>query len=131
MSPWFSYATDEVLDTDVREVWSGGYWKDKSNEGFYRFVILGGGIDHYKTKLYIQWITAGTDFEKPQVLKSVSINELNQTPVYSFGLPECIGDTNCSSVSIYATNVYDLSKHIIQIHLQSGVGVYSYESAAL
>ncbi|GAC21290.1 hypothetical protein [Paraglaciecola arctica] len=128
--PFTAVAGNESsIDTDVREVWSGGYWSYGDQDGVYRFIVRGGGIEHYKTKLYVQWLTVGTDYDKPILLKSVSIKELNDTPEYSFGLPECIAESRCSSVSLEATNTYDQSKYMIQIHMPN-IGVYQYESAA-
>ncbi|RKF19515.1 hypothetical protein DBZ36_03350 [Alginatibacterium sediminis] len=42
------------LDTDTQEVWSGGYWSHGRSEGIYRLVVTGGGIEHYKTQLFVQ-----------------------------------------------------------------------------
>ena len=120
----------DAVDTDLREVSSGGYWSFGNEEGFLRFIVLGGGIDHYKTRLYVQWLTIGTDYEKSKIYKSVSIHELNESPVYSFGLPKCIGKSACRSISINAKNTYDLSEHLIQIQLTEP-GNYVYKSKAL
>ena len=119
-----------VLNTDMRHMWSGGGWNSEEKEGFYRILVAGGGYEHYKSKLYIQWVVHGTDMDAPKVLSTVEIKELNENPLYSFNLPKCIGNWQCGRIEVDATNTYDLSNHKFSIELV-GVGKYKFAPSTL
>lgn len=126
---WEGVANDmAALGTTIRDVWSGGHWEVKDVEGFYRFVIAGGGYEHYKTKLYVQWIRHGSDMESPVVEETIEIKELNENPVYAFGLPKCIGGWQCSEVEINATHTYEQTSHKFKVTF-TGVGQYEFKNA--
>lgn len=121
------YAT---LNTDMRHMWSGGAWQENKQEGFYRFLIAGGGYEHYKSKLYVQWVAHGSDMESPKVLRTIEIKELNDNPLYAFNLPACIGGWECNSIEIAATHTYELTKHKFKIKF-TGIGKYEFVPTAL
>lgn len=113
--------------TMVQEVKSGGEWAEDDTAGYYRFIVVGGGIEHYKTKLFVQWISHGTDEELPELLASISIVELNDDPfpLHAFNEPKCKDET-CSSIYFEALNTYDLSEHKIEIDF-TGIGQYQFK----
>lgn len=61
-----------ALNTDMRHMWSGGEWQHDGKEGFYRILVAGGGYEHYKSKMYVQWVAHGSDMVAPQILLSKS-----------------------------------------------------------
>jgi hypothetical protein len=65
-------------------------------------VVAGGGYEHYKTKLHVQWIKQDSDMSLPEVVETAGINEPGKNPLYAFGLPECIGGRDCGEVEIDA-----------------------------
>ncbi len=96
-------------------MWSGGSWQQEEAEGFYRFLVAGGGYEHYKSKLYVQWIDHGSDTVAPKVIRTIEIKQLNDNPLYAFNLPRCIGGWECNSIEISATHSYELTKHKFKI----------------
>lgn len=110
------------VPTMVQEVKSGGVWSEGDKAGYYRFIIVGGGIEHYKTKLFVQWISYETDEALPKLLVSTSIVELNEAPIHAFNLPKCKDET-CSSIYFEALNTYDLNEHMVEIDF-TGIGQY-------
>lgn len=110
------------LNADMRHIWSGGYWKHDNKEGFYRTIVTGGGYEHYQTQLYIQWLVQGSDTEAPQVLSTVSIEELNQSPVYAFDLPTC-SEWPCQRMELVGTHTYEQNPYSFHITLPS-IGRY-------
>ena len=118
------------LNTDVRHMWSGGAWQHEEQEGFYRFLIAGGGYEHYKSKLYVQWVAHGSDMEAPKVLRTIEIKQLNDNPLYAFNLPICTGGWECNSIELAATHTYELTKHKFKMSF-TGIGKYEFVPSAL
>ena len=132
--PAISLAWDDIdkdlgaLSTNIREVWSGGHWELEDANGFYRFVVAGGGYEHYKSKLYVQWIRHGSDMELPVVIETTEVIELNANPIYAFGLPECAGGWECSEIEVNAMHAYEHTQHKFRV-LFRGVGRYEFKNA--
>ncbi len=112
-----------ALNPDIRHIWSGGNWQHRGKEGFFRLIVAGGGYEHYKAKLYVQWIDHGSDMEGPKLLKTVGIAEINDSPVYAFELPECKGDWKCDAIRVEAIHTYESSRHVFEIEF-TGIGQY-------
>lgn len=119
-----------ALSTDVRHMWSGGAWQYDKDEGFYRILVAGGGYEHYKSKLYVQWVVHGSDMEDPKVQLTIEIKELNDNPLYAFNLPICVGGWECNSIEVSATHTYELTKHKFKITF-TGLGKYEFVPNAL
>jgi len=111
------------LNTAIHHIWTGGSWEQDGKAGLYRFLVAGGGYEHYKTKLYVQWLLHGSDEQKPSVLSTIEVVELNENPVYTFLLPKCAGSWVCGSIELEAINVYTSSKHQFNIKF-TGIGKY-------
>lgn len=118
------------LNTDMRHMWSGGAWQHGEQEGFYRFLVAGGGYEHYKSKLYVQWVAHGSDMEAPKVLITIAIKQLNDNPLYAFNLPSCVGGWECNRVEVAATHSYALTEHKFKITF-TGIGKYAFVPNAL
>lgn len=131
-----SYAWDNALtefssiNIYMRNMWSGGSWEENNKSGYYRVLIVGGGYEHYKTRLLIQWVLHGSDMKKPIILKTTEIMELSEPLIYSFNLPKCIQDWKCNKMEINALHTYERTKHLFSIHL-TGVGKYTIEHTSL
>jgi len=101
------------------EEWQGGYWNAKNLSGKFRFVVT--KSENRKTnQLFIQWLSAEAgDIE---VFYSVSIDELNSLPRYSFGLPRCVRQ-DCHEIQIVALDVFEDKQLAFNMVLE-GVGQY-------
>lgn len=119
-----------ALNTDMRHMWSGGEWEQNGQNGFYRILVAGGGYEHYKSKIYIQWVLHGSNMKDPKILTTVGIKELNENPLYSFNLPTCIGGWQCHSIELQAVHTYELTKHVFTINF-IGIGKYEFKAKAL
>lgn len=93
-------------------------------------IVAGGGYEHYKAKLYVQWIDHGSDMEGPKLLKTVGIPEINRNAVYAFELPECADGWKCNTIMIEAVHTYESSQHIFEIEF-TGIGEYRLKHKAL
>jgi len=120
----------KFMSTDIREVISVGTWAERKKEGYYRFIVVGGGIEHYKAKLFIQWVTSGSDMESPVILASIAIKEINGSPIYAFRLPKCIDKNSCSVITFIAEQTYTQEKYRFKIRLK-GIGKYVFSKKKL
>jgi len=87
-----------------------------------------GGYEHYKSKLYVQWVAHGSNIEAPKVLHTVGIKQLNDNPLYAFNLPSCVGNKECNTIEVAATHTYEINKFKISF---TGIGEYEFVRVAL
>ena len=122
------------LDVDIRAVSSDGYWMHADREGWIRFVVIGGGVEHYATRLYLQWLAQADDGADIEVLKTVSVEELNGPDgdpgiprSYTFGVPRCEQRVPCVKAVL---DIFDSRAGIsrqFQLLLNAGPGNYRIE----
>lgn len=65
------------LPAEVQSVVSGGYWSNSDKEGFFRAVVVAGGIEHVGVKLYLQWLGVDLDRNTVEPLATVPVSEVN------------------------------------------------------
>ena len=119
------------LNTNIQSVSSGGLWTHGEQSGWLRFVVTGGGVEHYRTYLYIQWFSQADDNSNIEHLKTVSVTELseeNTKPAtiarYTFNAPECKEKTTCTKAIFEAYDILEGTDKQFTLFLENGPGKY-------
>lgn len=100
------------LAPEVEFVVSGGHWQSGDQEGRYRVLVINSGWEHVHSKVFLQWISTGTQEQQdPSILFSVPIQEINESPVWSVGVPEFPHDTE--QIKLRATNSRNLKEQLL------------------
>jgi len=61
----------------IHYVRTGGYWSHGQDEGFYRVVVIAGGVEHVAHRLYLQWLAIDRDNNAYKLTRTVDVKELN------------------------------------------------------
>jgi hypothetical protein len=69
----------EALPQRIATVYSGGAWQQGGQEGFYRAVVTGGGIEHISNRLYVQWLALDFETNGYRLMRTVAIDEVNNS----------------------------------------------------
>jgi hypothetical protein len=122
------------LSADIRSVSTGGLWTYRGREGWLRFVVTGGGVEHYSTNLYIQWFAQAQDGSEIELLDTVPVRELNGSPIeppvmtrFTFTSPECTDKTACTEATIKAFDIRQGGERRFSLFLEQGPGLYRLE----
>ena len=106
--------------------WQGGNWRYEGVRGNYRLVITESPSEQAalsSNKLYIQWwVTADG---KQELAYSVSVRELNQSPMFKFAEVQC-GNDYCSRLRVDANHVYEEYEQVFSFELEQ-LGKYRIE----
>jgi len=65
-----------ALPPDIHTVESLGRWTDKASSGYYRIVLIQGGLDVPVVRVWVQWI-ADKDGVVPEVQASVEVERFS------------------------------------------------------
>lgn len=122
------------LNPGIRAVSSGGLWIHGEQQGWLRFVVTGGGVEHYRTYLYLQWFTQVDDRSEIKHIATVPVIELNGTYAepaaitrYTFSAPECKEKTACTEATFAAYDILQDKELQFALLLDSGPGSYRLE----
>jgi hypothetical protein len=66
-----------AISGHVHRVNAGGYWQHGGKEGFFRTVVMAGGADHVRHKLYVQWLTVTGSAGRYEVIRTLGIARIN------------------------------------------------------
>jgi hypothetical protein len=74
-----------AIPSEVREVRSAGRWRSADGQGgFYRVITLRAGDEHVVDRLYVQWIRDAAADERPGVVATLAVSEVNDADPLTF-----------------------------------------------
>lgn len=98
------FQTPEQNNEALEYEWSGGTWQYESISGSYRFIVSRAASGD-ANKLYLQWWRQLQEGGK-ELSYSVSVKELNRSPVYAFSRVDCL-NAACSALKLKLVHVYE------------------------
>jgi len=111
------------LDLSISQVWSGGFWKEGTAEGYFRFVVTSKGFEHLSNQLYIEWIEFGDAPGAARIVAREPVSALNNPSVLVFKAPSCIDTPACKTIELETIHTYTQQPALVRIRLK-GVGIY-------
>ena len=97
--------TDAPTSPYLQSVRIVGYWKDGPRDGLVRIAISGGGTEHFKNRVWLQWIEQKHDDRVHDVLAST--RELREFSGISIVSPIGVNPKFASNVTFEGTHAYD------------------------
>ncbi len=103
-----SHAQNEIFEiaervpAGIHSVMSGGYWTLGKDEGFFRVVVVAGGVEHVSHRLYIQWIRVNLKTQGYELIRTVNVKELNVGHGFVLEVKTSFGDINSFKIDITA-----------------------------
>ena len=97
-----AFEAAEKVPASVHSTISGGYWSRGKDEGFFRTIVVAGGVEHVTHRLYIQWLRADAKTQRYELIRTVNVKELNLERGYFFDVKTSFGDINSFRVDVTA-----------------------------
>lgn len=100
-----SFEAAEGVPASIHSAISGGYWKAGEDEGFFRVVVVAGGVEHVWHRLYIQWLRDDLQTQGYELIRTVNVRELNLGQGYLLEVKTSFGDQNSFKIDITAKSL--------------------------
>jgi hypothetical protein len=98
------FETVEQVPPSVHHVASGGFWTAGKDEGFFRSVVIAGGVEHVSHRLFIQWLRSDAKTQRYTVVRTVNVTELNLGHGHVLEVQTSFGDINAFKVDVTANS---------------------------
>jgi len=118
-----SFKAAEEIPVAIHNVAAGGYWSIDKDEGFFRAVVTAGGIEHVVHRLYIQWLKNDVATQSYELVRTISVKELNLGHGYVMSVKTSFGDINSFKIDVIANSRGGEKKHFAII--AKGDGKYT------
>lgn len=96
-------AADQV-PASIHSAMSGGYWTAGKDEGFFRVVVVAGGVEHVSHRLYLQWLRIDAKTQSYDLLRTVNVKELNLGHGFVLEVKTSFGDINAFKIDVTANS---------------------------
>lgn len=94
----------ENVPVGIHHVAAGGFWTVGKDEGFFRAVVIAGGVEHVVHRLYIQWLRSDPNKQSYELVRTVNVRELNQGQGHVLEVKTSFGDINAFKVDVTANS---------------------------
>lgn len=99
-----AFETAEKVPPGIHFVSAGGFWTQGNEEGFFRVVVVAGGIEHVSHRLYLQWLRNDAKTQGYELIRTVNVKELNMGHGYVLTVKTDFGDINAFRVDVMANS---------------------------
>ena len=121
-----SFEAAERVPASVHSAMSGGFWTHGSDEGFFRAVVIAGGVEHVVHRLYIQWLKTDTKTQSYALIRTANVKELNLGHGHVLDVKTSFGDINSFKIDVTANTRGGKARHFAII--AKGDGQYTIRS---
>jgi hypothetical protein len=95
-----SLRASEQVPPNIHHVSSGGFWMAGSEEGTFRVIVTSGGIEHVSHQVFVQLLRNNLGRQDSELVRTVSVGELNQEEGQIFEVTTSFGDINAFEIDI-------------------------------
>ena len=99
-----SFEAAEQVPASVHSAMSGGFWTRGKDEGFFRAVVIAGGVEHVAHRLYIQWLKTDAKKQSYELIGTVNVKELNLGHGHVLEVKTSFGDINSFKIGVTANS---------------------------
>lgn len=99
-----SFEAAEQVPVNVHSAMSGGFWTVGNDEGFFRAVVIVGGVEHVVHRFYIQWLRSDVNKQSYELVRTVNVKELNLGHGHVLAVKTEFGDINSFKIDIIANS---------------------------
>ncbi len=92
----------ELVPAVIHVVQSGGFWSTGDDEGYFRAVIISGGVEHVSHQLFIQWMRSNSESQDYELARTAKVEELSNGNVLEVSTD--FGDINAFEVNVAASS---------------------------
>lgn len=120
-------ADAEGLPPSVHQVVSGGYWSRGKREGFFRVIVISGGVEHVAHRLYLQWLEIDPDTRSYSVASTRGVKEINGGHGFLLDVKAEFPDMESGKISVAARRARPPQEKLFAITVK-GDGSYAIKS---
>lgn len=106
-----AFVLAEQIPPNVHSVQAGGFWNEGSKEGFFRVVVIAGGVEHVSHRLFIQWLKTDARSQTYELVRTVNVRELNLGHGHVLDVGTKFGDINDFKIKVTANSRGNPKKH--------------------
>ena len=99
-----AFEAAEQVPAGINSVMKDGFWTLGKDEGFFRVVVVAGGVEHVSHRLYIQWIRVNSKTQGYELIRTVNVKELNLGHGFVLEVKTSFGDINSFKIDITANS---------------------------
>ena len=99
-----SFDAAEQVPVSIHHVAAGGFWTLGKDEGFFRAIIVAGGVEHVSHRLYIQWLRVNAKTQSYELVRTVNVKELNLGHGFVLEVKTSFGDINAFKIDVTANS---------------------------
>ena len=99
-----AFEAAEQVPAGIHHVAAGGFWTAGKDEGFFRVVVVAGGVEHVSHRLYIQWLRTNSKKQGYELIRTVNVKELNLGHGFVLDVKTSFGDINSFKIDVNANS---------------------------
>lgn len=99
-----AFEAAEKVPAGIHHVSAGGLWTGGGHEGFFRAVVVAGGVEHVSHRLFLQWLRNDAKTQAYELIRSVNVKELNLGHGYVLDVKSDFGDVNAFKIDVTANS---------------------------
>ena len=99
-----SFEAAKRVPVSIHTAMAGGFWTHGKEEGFFRVIVIAGGVEHVAHRLYIQWLRTDADKQDYELIRTVNVKELNLGQGHILKVKTAFGDLNAFKVDVAANS---------------------------
>lgn len=112
---------------NIHQVVSGGYWSQGKREGFFRVIVISGGVEHVAHRLYLQWLEIDLDIQSYSVASTRGVKEINGGHGFLLDVKAEFPDMESGKISVAARSARPPQEKHFSITVK-GDGSYTIKS---
>jgi hypothetical protein len=97
-----AFEAAEQVPAGIHSVMTSGFWTLGKDEGFFRVVVVAGGVEHVSHRLYIQWLRSDAKTQGYDLIRTVNVKELNLGHGFVLEVKTSSGEINSFKIDITA-----------------------------
>ncbi len=97
-----AFESAEKIPVGVHSVSADGFWTSGNAEGFFRTVVIAGGVEHVSHRLFIQWLQNDPGSQSYKLIRTINVKELNLGTGHVLKVTTDFGDINQFKISVTA-----------------------------
>lgn len=90
----------QQLPAPIVQVMTDGFWTRDKDEGFYRVIVVSGGVEHVSNQLFIQLMKVNSDQQNYRIDKTLAVKELNKEHGSTMTMKTNFGDINAFEIEV-------------------------------
>ncbi len=100
-----AFEAAEQVPANIYSTMSGGFWTVGKDEGFFRVVVVAGGVEHVGHRLFLQWLRSDARTQSYELVRTVNVTELNLAQGYLLEVKTSFGEFNSFRIDITAKSL--------------------------